>query len=230
MRVIAAVHQDDAGPVVFGQVVRELGHELVEWRPANGEPPPDGFGAALVFGGAMHPDQEDKHPWLGSEREWIRSLLDSGVPTLGVCLGAELLGGAAGWAVTRLPVPEIGWHEVELTAEGREDPLLSAVPDRFPAFQWHRYASDPADGAAVLAANSACAQAYRVAERAWGIQFHAEADATTIGNWLNDGHDDEDVRELALDIDAVRERTCSEIGAWTELGGRLCVRFLELAA
>ena len=229
MRVIAAVHQDDAGPVVFGDVIRELGHELVEWHPQDGAPP-DGFAAALVFGGAMHVDQEDEHPWLGPEREWIRSLLESGVPALGVCLGAELLAGAAGWGVTRLPISEIGWHEVELTAAGRGDPLLSAVPPRFPAFQWHSYASDPPDGAVVLAANAACAQAYRVAERAWGIQFHAEVDAATIDHWLDDGQDQEDVREVALDIDAVRERTCSEIGAWTELGRRLCARFLEVAA
>jgi GMP synthase (glutamine-hydrolysing) len=104
MRVVAAVHQDDGGPVVFGEVIRELGHELVEWRPSEG-PPPDGRapGAALVFGGSMHLDQEDEHPWLRPEGEWIRSLLADGVPTLGVCLGSEMLAQAVGWPVVRLP-------------------------------------------------------------------------------------------------------------------------------
>jgi GMP synthase (glutamine-hydrolysing) len=228
VRVIAAVHQDDAGPVVFGEVIRGLGHELVEWRPADG-PPPDGFHAALVFGGAMHIDQEEQHPWLRPEQEWIRSLLDAEVPTLGVCLGAELLAHAAGWEVTRLPRSEIGWHEVELTEAGREDPLLSATPPRFPAFQWHSYAADPPEHATLLAVGRGCAQAYRVGERAWGIQFHAEVDTATIDYWLDDGKDGEDVREVGLDIDAVRERTRREIGGWNALGRNLCGRFLALA-
>lgn len=228
MRVIAAVHQDDAGPVVFGEVIRELGHELVEWRPADG-PPPDGADAVIVLGGAMHLDQEDEHPWLPAERDWIRSLFDAGVPSLGVCLGAELLAAAAGWQITRLPRSEIGWHEVELTPEAAADPLLSAAPRRFPAFQWHSYAAEPPEGAAVLALSPACAQAYRVAERAWGIQFHAEVDSATIEHWLVDGQDGEDVREVNLDLDAVRARTRREIAGWSELGRSLCTRFMELA-
>jgi GMP synthase-like glutamine amidotransferase len=227
--VIAAVHQDDAGPVVFGDVVRELGHELVEWRPQDGAPP-DGADAVLVFGGAMHVDQEEQHPWLIPEREWVRGLLDSGVPALGVCLGAELLAVAAGWPLVRLPVPEIGWHDLELTPAGRDDALLSAVPPRFASLQWHSYAAEPPPDTPVLARNAACAQAYRIGERAWGIQFHAEVDAATIEHWLDDGKDDDDVREAQLDIEAVRERTGREIAAWTELGRGLCARFLELAA
>jgi GMP synthase-like glutamine amidotransferase len=229
VRVIAAVHQDDAGPVVFGDVVRELGHELVEWRPQNGAPP-DGADAVLVFGGAMHVDQEDQHPWLVPEREWMQSLLDSRVPTLGVCLGAELLAVAAGWPLMRLPVPEIGWHDVELTTAGREDPLLGAAPPEFASLQWHSYAAGPPGGARVLAVGAACAQAYRVGERAWGIQFHAEVDAATVEHWLDDGKDDDDVREARIDIDAVRERTGREIAAWNRIGRDLCARFLELAA
>jgi GMP synthase-like glutamine amidotransferase len=228
VRVIAAVHQDDAGPVIFGEVIRALGHELIEWRPADASPP-DGANAVIVLGGAMHLDQEDGHPWLRPERDWIRSVLDSGLPTLGVCLGAELLAAAAGWQISRLPRSEIGWHDVELTLEAADDPLLSAAPPSFPAFQWHSYAAEPPAGATVLAVSPACAQAYRVAERAWGIQFHAEVDAATIEHWLDDGKDGEDVREVNLDLDAVRERTRREIGGWNELGRRLCTRFLELA-
>jgi GMP synthase (glutamine-hydrolysing) len=227
--VIAAVHQDDAGPVVFGDVVRELGHELVGWRPQDGAPP-GGADAVLVFGGAMHVDQEDEHPWLVREREWVRTLLDADVPALGVCLGAELLAVEAGWPLVRLPVPEIGWHDVELTEAGRDDPLLGAAPPRFASLQWHSYAVDPPADVAVLAANAACAQAYRFGERAWGIQFHAEVDAATIEHWLDDGKDDDDVREAQLDIEDVRERTSREIAAWTKIGRSLCARFLELAA
>jgi GMP synthase-like glutamine amidotransferase len=229
VRVLAAVHQDDGGPVVFGDVIREAGHELVEWTPADG-PPSNGYDAAIVFGGSMHVDQEDEHPWLRPEREWIESLLAERVPTLGVCLGSELLAHAAGWPVTRLARSEIGWHDVELTPAAPSDPLLSAVPPRFPAFQWHSYAVEPPDESAVLAVSPACAQAYRVGERAWGIQFHAEVDSAAIEYWLDDGADGEDVREVSLDIEAERQRTWREIAAWNDLGRALCSRFLEVAS
>jgi GMP synthase (glutamine-hydrolysing) len=231
MRVVAAVHQDDGGPVVFGEVIRELGHELVEWRPSEG-PPPDGRapGAALVFGGSMHLDQEDEHPWLRPEGEWIRSLLADGVPTLGVCLGSEMLAQAVGWPVVRLPRSEIGWHEVELTPAAVGDPLLSVAPPRFPAFQWHSYAVEPPERSSVLAVSPACAQAYRVGARAWGIQFHAEVDSAAIEYWLDDGADGEDVREVSLDVEAERERTRREIAAWNDFGRGLCARFIDVAA
>jgi len=224
------VHSDNGGPCVFGEVARELGHDLVEFRPAAGSAPADfDPDAVLVLGGSMHVDQENEHPWLMGEREWLQDLLDSGLPTLGVCLGAELLANAAGWNVTRLPRPEIGWHDVGLTPAAGADPLLSAIPSRFPAFQWHSYAAEPPPGATVLARNPACAQAYRVAQNAWGIQFHAEVDAGSIEKWLSDGADGGDAREVALDPDAVRDRTRREIGGWMKLGRSLFARFLALA-
>jgi GMP synthase (glutamine-hydrolysing) len=227
--VIAAVHEDDAGVGVFGEVIRESGHELVEWRPAAGPLPDHHAAAAIVFGGSMHVDQDEKHPWLRDEREWLRSLLERELPVLGVCLGAEMLAHAAGWEVPRLSRPEIGWHNVELTPAAREDPLLGGAPARFPAFQWHSYAAEPPEDARVLAVNPFCAQAYRVGERAWGIQFHAEVDTGTIDGWLEDGADGEEARAADLDVDAVRDRTRREIPAWNEFGRRLCGRFLELA-
>jgi GMP synthase-like glutamine amidotransferase len=193
-------------------------------------PPPDSADAAMVFGGSMHVDQEDEYPWLRPERDWIRSLLADGVPTLGVCLGSELLAHAAGWPVVRLARSEIGWHDVELTPAAVGDPVLGGAPPRFPAFQWHSYAAEPPEGTAVLAVSPACAQAYRIGERAWGIQFHAEVNQASIEYWLDDGEDGEDAREVNLDIADVRERTIREIADWNDLGRALCARFLEAAA
>ena len=57
---------------------------------------PDGYDAVLIFGGAMHADDEDRHPWLREEKALLRELLERHVPLLGVCLGAQLLAEAAG--------------------------------------------------------------------------------------------------------------------------------------
>ncbi len=190
MRVVAAVNQDDAGAGVFGEVIRARGAELVEWRPPSGDPPPGDADAALVLGGAMHPNQDADHPWLPTERAWLAELLESGVPTIGICLGAELLGQAAGGEIVRLPVAEIGWTDVELSAEAASDPLLGALPARFPSLQWHSYAVEPAPGSPVLARSAACAQAYRLGERAWGIQFHAEVTPEIVSDWIADAEAD----------------------------------------
>ena len=102
MRVLAIVHQADAGAGVFGEVVRESGHELVEWFPTNGGAPElDGVGAAMVFGGAMNVDQEAANPWLRGEKELLRRMIGDGLPLIGVCLGSQLLAEAAGAAPKR---------------------------------------------------------------------------------------------------------------------------------
>ena len=75
----------------------------------------------------MHADQECEHPWLRDEKQLLARLLDAGVPTMGVCLGSQLLAEAAGARAERAPEPEIGWYELELTPEGARDPVLGGI-------------------------------------------------------------------------------------------------------
>jgi len=190
----------------------------------RGTPPPvDAYDAVFVFGGSMHPDQDELFPWLSEEADWLRSLLERPQPTLGVCLGSELLAQAAGATVTRLAVPEIGWSEVELTEAGRGDPVLSALPERFVALQWHSYAHELPDGAVALADNAASLQAFRLDETCWGVQFHPEVTEPQLGRWIGDESDP------PPDRDRLRAETRERIGAWNELGRRLCRSFLAAA-
>src|SRR5438270_5012442 len=132
MRVLSIVHDHDAGPGVFAATAAARDDELVEWAPAEAPAPSlDGFGAALVFGGGMNVDDEDAHPWLRGEKELLRELLERRVPTLAVCLGAQLLAEAAGGTARRAREPEIGWKEVELTPEAADDAVLCPLPPRF---------------------------------------------------------------------------------------------------
>ena len=80
----------------------------VDWVPRTSDRSgrSTGYDAVLVFGGAMHADQEDRHPWLRGEKALLRELLERGVPMLGVCLGAQLVAEAAGArAAARAPSP-----------------------------------------------------------------------------------------------------------------------------
>jgi GMP synthase (glutamine-hydrolysing) len=224
VNVLSIVHPGDAGSELFAPIVAESGHRLDERNFAEGAPPPpDSYDAVLVFGGSMHVDQEELHPWLREEVEWLRGLLDGPTPTLGICLGSQLLAQATGAWVGPLPVPEIGWPEVELTDAGQSDPVLSALPPRFEGLQWHRYAHELPKGAVALAHSAASLQGFRLGETCWGVQFHPEVTEPQLERWIGDESDP------PPDPERLRTETRERIGGWNELGRRLCRSFLGAA-
>jgi GMP synthase-like glutamine amidotransferase len=233
MRVLAIVHQRDAGPGVFGEEMEANGVELRTWLPAEDEPVPpdlDEHDAVMTFGGAMHVDQEDRHPWLAVEKAVLRELVAAGGPLLGVCLGSQLVAEAAGALPRRASEPEIGWRDVELTPEATTDPLLGALPQRFEAFQWHSYEVPLPPRAVALAHSPVSLQAYRIGESVWGIQFHAEVGAAAAQEWIRDYRSDEDAVRIGLDPESLSQETAAKIAAWNGLGRALCGRFLAVVA
>lgn len=226
MDVLAIIHGSNARAGIFGDVVEELGHRLDEWSLAWETPIPkplDSYGAVLVFGGAMHADQDRRHPWLREENFFLQRLLDIGVPTLGVCLGVQLLAKAAHSWVGPLEEPEIGWHEVELSDEGVEDPVLGRLPRSFEAFQWHYYTYGVPAGARELARSGRCSQAFRLGERVWGVQFHPEVTLAQVESWIADPEDP------PPDAERMRAETQARIEQWNALGRELCGAFIEAA-
>ena len=232
MRVLTIVHEAAAGPGVFARVAAQRGVELVEWVPAEGSPPEGSLDAnvgVLVLGGSMHPDQESEHSWLRGEKELIGGMLESGVPLLGVCLGAELLAEVAGGRSTRLPRPEIGWLETRLTRAGTKDPVLGGLPKRFVGFQWHSYACEPPPATVTLGGNSGRLDAFRIGD-AWGIQFHAEVTAEILSGWLNGHRDDPDAVAAGFDPAPVRDQMPRCIPASERVGAKIFAAFLRLLA
>jgi GMP synthase (glutamine-hydrolysing) len=220
VRILALTHGDDVGPGVFEDAARAAGHELVERNVARDGVPDKIADAAIVLGGAMHPDQDDRHPWLRPELRFLEQQLERGTPLLGVCLGSQLIARAAGAQVFRAVEPEVGWLPVEVTKDGAADPVASALPPRFHAFQWHHYTHELPEGAVELARSPVCTQAFRLG-RAWGVQFHPEVRAEQVESWLADDPDD------VADPAALRAATRERIESWNELGRRLCAAFLE---
>lgn len=222
MDVLSVVHSEHAGTELFASVVAAAGHRLTEWSFASDAAPP-AADAVLVFGGSMHPDQDSAHPWLIDELAWLERLIDGGVPTLGICLGSQLIARAAGAWVGPLAEPEIGWHEVELTDDGADDPVLSSLPPRFAALEWHHYGHGLPDGAVELARNRASLQGFRLGDACWGVQFHPEVTEPQLEHWLTDKSD------LPPDEEGLRRETREQIGKWNELGRKLCNAFLVAA-
>jgi GMP synthase (glutamine-hydrolysing) len=229
MRALTITYERDAGPGVFAEALADHGITPDSWLASDSSSPPrnpSDYDAVLVFGGSMHADQEERHPWLSEQKTLLRGLLDQRVPILGVCLGAQLLCEAAGAPPRRMDKPEIGWYDVEVTADGAADPLLRPLAPAFDAFEWHRYECPLPDGAVALARTRRSLQAFRLAERSWGIQFHAEVAADDLDAWMDDYRADDEDALPGLEIGELRRETRRRIAAWNRLGRELCGRFV----
>lgn len=139
----------------------------------------------VVLGGEMGVHDTDAHPYLTRVLSFLREALQAGTPLLGICLGGQLLSYAAGGEViSRSPYGEHGVCQVDLTREGGLDPLFRGLPDPFLTFQLHNDSFTVPPGATLLASSAACpAQAFRLGEAAYGVQFHPEVDASIVAAW-----------------------------------------------
>ncbi len=180
MRVVVLQHESIEGPGVWMQALLEHG-ACVECAlvPKVGVPRNAEDADLLIsMGGSM--SVNDPLPWIQAEVALIAERIRTNAPVLGVCLGSQLIAKAAGGFVETGPIFEVGFHEVELTEAGREDPVLRALPPRSSVLQWHGEYFHDVPGAVVLARSSQYPmQALRVG-RAYGLLFHLEATLDSV--------------------------------------------------
>ncbi|MGH3135165.1 MAG: type 1 glutamine amidotransferase [Gaiellaceae bacterium] len=227
MRVLSVTHGPSVPGGVFDEVVETAGHRLERWSvPEDHTPDPArDYDAVMVFGGSMHPDQDDHFAWLEREEEFLKDVLAERVPVFGVCLGAQMLARAAGATVGPASAPEVGWLGVELTTAGRNDPVLGVLPPRATVFLWHHYTFEIPDGGVKLAESDVCPQAFRLEPPAWGIQFHAEVTLPMLTAWASELPED-----LPTTAEAFVAASQVEIEPSNAQGRALCSAFLREAA
>jgi GMP synthase-like glutamine amidotransferase len=125
------------------------------------------------MGGPMSVNDEDKFPWLVSDKQFIREAINSGKPVLGICLGAQLIASAMGAKIYRNHVKEIGWFPIYGTSPN-DTPLFS-FPPSMTVFHWHGETFDLPKGATLLAKSDGCEnQAFQIGKSVIGLQFHLE--------------------------------------------------------
>jgi GMP synthase-like glutamine amidotransferase len=193
MRILVVQNFEKTGLGQIGRALGEAGAEVETVMAHRGEGLPDGPGGhdgLIVLGGGQNALDDENHPYLPKLAGLMRDFALADRAVLGVCLGSQLL--ARGMGATNLigAAPEFGWREVRLTAEGQADPVLRAVPEAFPIFQWHDDTFSLPAGAIRLAGNEAAEnQAFRVGRAGYGVQFHFEADRGLVRQWNADFSD-----------------------------------------
>jgi GMP synthase (glutamine-hydrolysing) len=188
----------------------------------------DGFAALVVLGGPMNVDEEEKFPWLKAETALIREALGQELPILGLCLGGQLLAKAAGGRVTKNPVKEIGNFFVELTEEGKADPLFAGFGEEFPVFQWHGDTFSDLNGGVLLARSEACAhQAFRWGKNAYGLQFHMEVTEPMAHEWAHEYNPE--LIEEKLDPSEIAAGFSANEKHYAELSRKLFANFFRIA-
>jgi GMP synthase (glutamine-hydrolysing) len=136
----------------------------------------------IVLGGPIGVNDTRDYPFLVDELKLLERRLNAGLPTLGICLGAQLMARALGARVYPARAKEIGWAPVTLTTEGRQT-CLRQLADAA-VLHWHGDTFDLPDGAARLASTPICEnQAFSRGHNVLALQFHPEVTAARLERW-----------------------------------------------
>ena len=166
----------------------------------------------IVLGGPIGAFEDDIYPFLSEEVEILRDRLARSKPTLGICLGAQLMARALGALVYPCPAKEIGFAPITLTADGQASCLAPFAEN--PVLHWHGDTFDLPEGATLLASTPICAnQAFAYGPNALAVQFHPEAGGAGFEPWLI-GHAFE-LSVLKVDVSALRNQNASLSAALT---------------
>jgi GMP synthase (glutamine-hydrolysing) len=159
-------------------------------KPQERFPHTDDFDAFVVGPTPIPANDAHNHPYLRKELAYLRQIIDSGKPTLGVCCGGQMLSMLQGGEVHRSPSREIGGYTVTLTDQGLGDPLFRGFPLTFPVFHWHQDAFTVPPGGHLLATGHPCPiQAY-AKDNVRGLIFHLEITEQDARRWA-DAYPDE---------------------------------------
>jgi GMP synthase (glutamine-hydrolysing) len=165
----------------------------------------------VVLGGPIGVYENHLYPFLDAELALLAGRLAAHRPTLGICLGSQLMAKALGARVYPSGVKEIGWAPLTLTEEGARSPLKHLASTE--VLHWHGDTFDLPDGATRLASTAACKnQAFSFAGgAALALQFHGEAFGTALEAWFV-GHTAEIAATPGISVPQLRADTarCSD--------------------
>jgi GMP synthase-like glutamine amidotransferase len=218
-------------PGIFLDLLREQSLPVETVKLFEGDRPPDdlsSFSGLLVMGGPMSVNDEADYPWLKAEDRILKEALALDVPTLGICLGSQLIAKAAGGAVRRGRLKEIGWYPVRLTAAARRDRLFRESPETIEVFQWHGEYFDTPSGAVNLASSDLYqCQAFSIGQNVYGLLFHLEVTGAMVNEWVGTFKEELDGVKAYIRPEEILERLPQRIDSLNRTARTVFGRFCE---
>ncbi|MFT3753505.1 MAG: type 1 glutamine amidotransferase [Paludibacter sp.] len=151
-------------------------------------PNPDEIDWLIVMGGPMGVYDEAVYPWLAEEKKFIKQVIEKGKTVIGICLGSQLIAEVLGAKVYPNKQKEIGWFNLQITEEGKNQKLLNGFEEKFTVFHWHGDTYDlPADSIRLFSSEACLNQAFLYNDNVVGLQFHFEATTETLKEMVAHG-------------------------------------------
>lgn len=217
----------------FGPVLESRGYRI-GYREAGIDDiaaiDPFGHDLLIVLGGPIGVYDDADYPFLRDEIRLLERRLAAGKPTLGICLGAQLMARALGARVYSSGRKELGWSPLTLTAAGRDSPLAALAPEKTRVLHWHGDTFDLPAAATLLASTPLFPhQAFSAGPHALALQFHAEVTAPKLERWFI-GHAGEIAATPGVDVRSLRRDTAALAPALERQGAEMLGRWLDGAA
>lgn len=230
MKPVLVLQFADADPI--GRIegwLADAGLALEVCRPDRGELPSslEAYSGLIVLGGPMSAVDDAAHPWLAEVRALLRAAVAGDLPTLAICLGAQLLAAANGGRVAAMAEgPELGPGLIAKRTSAATDPLFRELPIAPDVIQWHwdEITALP-PGAIQLASSVVCEnQAFRLGRLAWALQGHIETTPEVVRAWAAA----DAARLPEYDLDLIVERAAGVHDDIAEVWAPFAQRFAEV--
>ncbi|MFI7587321.1 type 1 glutamine amidotransferase [Spongisporangium articulatum] len=188
--LLVVEHEADASLDLMDPPLRAASPVVVV-RPYLGEALPGvadltAFAGLVVLGGEMAAWEDERAPWLPATRALLAQAVRTQLPTLGICLGAQLLAHATGGRAMRGDDGlEVGAVPLRVLPGADGDPVVPAAD--FTSLTYHRDVVGrlPADAELLVTGDRYPVQAFRVGARAWGVQYHPEVSVRAFEHWMD---------------------------------------------
>jgi len=186
-RVLIVVNADGSGPRRLLSWLDAAGVRADVRHGAHGLPENlESYDGLVMLGGGMMPDDIEKGPWLPDERRLASEAIERDLPTLGICLGGQLLAQIAGGEVREsYGVKERGSTVITTTSDGRDDAVMSGLGSATPLIENHQDQITvlPPDAVLLASSEGVAIQAFRIGAHVRGVQFHPEVSADDLLWW-----------------------------------------------
>lgn len=221
MNVLVIQNNHIASPGYIGECIEKRKGTLHIYNPLDGDQLPTtdkGYDSLIILGGIMNAEEDQLYPHLQDVLHLIHQFHTADKPLLGVCLGAQLIARAFGKRVYPHHTSEVGFTNLLITEEGKQNQLIRSITTELNLMQWHNDTFDLPENSTLLMTGDICKnQAFRIGFKTYGFQCHFEVTDTMLKQWFDT------YEELLKEIDTeIKQKLDKQIPQYIEQSNDFC--------